>query len=120
MKRKERKNEKDGQGMKVIEKTSWERGKTVGGEKRRRMKRRMNENGECVKINKVGKTRKHIRWKRREFVEAHVEYENDMRVENGRMLKLKEFFEVVKVGKHTRGKGCNCVVAEIMNKWEWK
>ena len=32
------------------------------------MKRRMNGNEECVKRNKIGKTRKHTRWKRGEIV----------------------------------------------------
>ena len=35
---------------------------------RRRMKKGMDGNEECVKYNKIGKTRKHIRWKRGEFV----------------------------------------------------
>jgi len=35
---------------------------------RRRMKRGMDGNEECVKRNKIGKTRKHTRWKRGEFV----------------------------------------------------
>ena len=35
---------------------------------RRRVKRGMDGNEECVKINKFRKTRKHIRWKRGEFV----------------------------------------------------
>ena len=35
---------------------------------RRRMKRGMDGNEECLKINKIGKTRKHTRWKRGEIV----------------------------------------------------
>ena len=35
---------------------------------RRRMKRGMDGNEECVKRKKFGKTRKHTRWKRGEFV----------------------------------------------------
>ena len=35
---------------------------------RRRMKRRMDGNEVCVKRSKFGKTRKHTRWKRGEFV----------------------------------------------------
>ncbi len=54
--------EEGGQKMKVIEKTRWEGGKTVGVKRvRRRMKRGMDGNEECVKRNKIGKTRKHTR-----------------------------------------------------------
>ena len=56
------KMEEGGQGMKVIEKTRWEGGKTVGVKRaRRRMKRGMEGNEECVKRKKIGKTRKHTR-----------------------------------------------------------
>ena len=55
--------------MKVIEETRWEGGKTVGVKRaRRKMKRGMDGNEECVKINKLGKTKEHTRWKRGEFV----------------------------------------------------
>ena len=68
--------------MKVIEKTRWEGGKTVGVKSvRRRMKRGMDGIEECVKRSKVGKTRKHIRWKRGEFVLVETMRENRMRVE---------------------------------------
>ena len=55
--------------MKVIERKRGEGGKTVGVKRvRRRMKRGMDGNEECVKRNKIGKTRKHTRWKRGESV----------------------------------------------------
>ena len=54
--------EEGGQGMKVIEKTRWEGGKSVGGKsERRRMKRGMDGNEKCVKKKKIGKTRKHAK-----------------------------------------------------------
>ena len=37
------------------------------------MKRGMDGNEECVKINKFGKTRKHTRWKRGELVVVESE-----------------------------------------------
>ena len=45
------------------------------------MKRGMDGNEECVKINKIGKTRKHTRWKRGEFVVVESVRENRVRVE---------------------------------------
>ena len=33
--------------------------------------------------------------------------------EDGRMRELRERFEAVEVGKHSRGKGCQLVVIEI-------
>ena len=40
---------------------------------RRRMKRGMDGNEECVKRNEFGKTRKHTRWKRGEIVVVESE-----------------------------------------------
>ena len=48
---------------------------------RRRMKRGMDGNEECVKRKKFGKTRKHTRWKRGEIVVVEIVRENRVRVE---------------------------------------
>ena len=36
--------------------------------------------------------------------------------EDGGMRELREIFEFVEVGKHSRGKGCQLVVIEMKNK----
>ena len=57
-----------------------------------------------MKINKFGKTRKDTRWKRGEFVVTEgVRKQSES--EDGGMRQLRESFEVVEVGKHSRGKG---------------
>ena len=65
-----------------------------------------------MKINKFEKTRKDTRWKRGEIVVVErVRRQNES--ENGGMRELRERIEVVEVGKHSRGKGCQLVVIEI-------
>ena len=58
-----------------------------------------------MKRSKFGKTRKNIRWKRRETVVAE-RVRKQSESEDGGMRELRERFEVVEVGKHSRGKGC--------------
>ena len=58
-----------------------------------------------MKRNKFGKTRKDTRWKRGEFVVVkRVRKQSES--EDGGMRELREIFEVVEVGKHSRGKSC--------------
>ena len=49
----------------------------------------MDGNEECVKRNKFGKTRKHTRWKRGEFV-AVERVRKQSESEGGEMRELKE------------------------------
>ena len=56
---------------------------------RRKMKRGMDGNEECVKINKFGKTRKHTRWKRGEFVVVEKERKQSESGDGG-MRELRE------------------------------
>ena len=65
-----------------------------------------------MKINKIGKTRKDTRWKRGEFVFVELGRKQS-ESEDGGMRELRERFEIVEVGKHSRGKGCQLVVIEI-------
>ena len=65
-----------------------------------------------MKSIKFGKTIKHIRWKRREFVVVEI-VRKQSESEDGGMRELRAKFEVVEVGKHSRGKGCQLVVIEI-------
>ena len=58
-----------------------------------------------MKRNKIGKTRKDIRWKRGEIVVVES-VRKQSESENGEMRGLKKIPEVVDVGKHSRGKGC--------------
>ena len=62
-----------------------------------------------MKINKFGKTRKDTRWKRGETVVVEKVREQS-ESEDGEMRELRKKFEVVEVGKHSRGKGCQFVV----------
>ena len=64
-----------------------------------------------MKRNKFGKTRKDTRWKRGEFVVVE-RVRKQSESEDGGMRELRERFEVVEVGKHSRGKGCQLVVIE--------
>ena len=64
-----------------------------------------------MKRSKFGKTRKDIRWKRGEIVVVEST-RNQSESEDGGMRELREIFEVVEVGKHSRGKGCQFVVIE--------
>ena len=64
-----------------------------------------------MKRKKIGKTRKHTRWKRGEFIFIE-KVRKQSECEDGRMGELRESFEVVEVGKHSRGKGCELVVIE--------
>ena len=64
-----------------------------------------------MKIIKFGKTRKDTRWKRGEFVVVE-KVRKQSESEGGGMRELRERFEVVEVGKHSRGKGCQLVVIE--------
>ena len=64
-----------------------------------------------MKRNKFGKTRKDTRWKRGEFVVVEM-VRKQSESEDGGMRELRESFEVVEVGKHSRGKGCQLVVIE--------
>ena len=68
-----------------------------------------------VKINRIGKTRKHTRWKRGEFVVVEI-VRKQSESEDGGMRELRERFEVVEVGKHSRRKGCQLVVIYTKNK----
>ena len=68
-----------------------------------------------MKRNKFGKTRKDTRWKRGEFVVVE-RVRKQSESEDGGMRELREIFEVVEVGKHSRGKGCQLVVKNIKNK----
>ena len=65
-----------------------------------------------MKRNKFGKTRKDTRWKRGEFVAVEI-VRKQSESEDGGMRELREIYEVVEVGKHSRGKGCQFVVIEI-------
>ena len=65
-----------------------------------------------MKRNKFGKTRKDTRWKRGEFVAAE-RVRKQSESEDGGMRELREIFEIVEVGKHSRRKGCQLVVIEI-------
>ena len=56
---------------------------------RRRMKRGMDGNEECVKIKKFGKTRKHTRWKRGEFVVVE-KVRKQSEIGDGEMRELRE------------------------------
>ena len=68
-----------------------------------------------MKRNKIGKTRKDTRWKRGEIVfEERVRKQSEN--EDGGMRELREIFEVVEIGKHSRGKGCQSIVIKIKNK----
>ena len=58
-----------------------------------------------MKRNKFGKARKNTRWKRGEFVVAEIARKQSQSEDEG-MKELRERFEVVEVGKHSRGKGC--------------
>ena len=68
-------------------------------------------NEESLKRNKFGKTRKDIRWKRGEFVVVEMSIKQN-ESEDGGLRELREKFEFVEVGKHSRGKGCQLVVME--------
>ena len=64
-----------------------------------------------MKRNKFGKTRKDTRWKRGEFVVVErVRKQSESK--DGEMKELREIFEVVEVGKHSRGKSCQLIVIE--------
>ena len=65
-----------------------------------------------MKRSKFGKTRKDTRWKRGEIVVVEI-MRKQSESEDGGMRKLRERLEVVEVGKHSRGKGCQLVVIEI-------
>ena len=56
-----------------------------------------------MKRNKFGKTRKDTRWKRGEFVVVE-RVRKQSESEDGGMRELREIFEVVEVGKHSRRK----------------
>ena len=64
-----------------------------------------------MKSNKFGKTRKDTRWKRGEFVVVEI-VRKQSESEDGGMRELREIFEVVEVGKHSRWKGCQLVSIE--------
>ena len=64
-----------------------------------------------LKINKFGKTRKDTRWKRGEIVVVEI-VRKQSESEDGGIRELRERIEVVEVGKHSRGKGCQLVVIE--------
>ena len=64
-----------------------------------------------MKINKFGKTRKDIRWKRGEIVVVE-RVRKQSESEGGGMKKFRSIFEVAEVGKHSRGKDCQLVVIE--------
>ena len=64
-----------------------------------------------LKVTKFGKTRKDTRWKRREFVSVE-RVRKQSESEDGGMRELRECFEFVEVGKHSRGKGCQLVFIE--------
>ena len=61
--------------------------------------------------NKFGKTRKDTRWKRGEIVVVEI-VRKQSESEDGGMRELRERFEVVEVGKNSRGKGWQLVVIE--------
>ena len=64
-----------------------------------------------MKRSKFGKTRKDTRWKRGEFVVVEkVRKQSESEYEG--MRELRERFEVVEVGKHSRGKGFQLIVTE--------
>ena len=64
-----------------------------------------------MKRNKFGKTRKDVRWKRGEFVVVES-VRKQSESEDGEMRGFREILDVVEVGKHSRGKGCQLVVME--------
>ena len=64
-----------------------------------------------MKKYKIGKTRKDIRWKRGEIAVAERVRKQSESEDRG-MRELTERFEVVEVGKHSRGKGCQLIVIE--------
>ena len=64
-----------------------------------------------MKSNKFGKTRKDTRWKRGDIVVVE-RVRKQSESEDGGLRELRKRFEVVEVGKHSRGKGCQLVVIE--------
>ena len=64
-----------------------------------------------MKINKFGKTRKDTRRKGGDTVVFEI-VRKQSESEDGGMSELREKFEVVEVGKHSRGKGFQFVVTE--------
>ena len=64
-----------------------------------------------MKRNKFGKTRKDTRWKIGEIVVVEI-VRKQSENEDGGMRELRERFEFVEVGKHSRGKGCELFVIE--------
>ena len=68
-----------------------------------------------MKRNKFGKTRKDTRWKRGEFVVVENVRKQSESEDRG-MRELRERFEVVEVGKHSRRKSCQLVVIKTKNK----
>ena len=64
-----------------------------------------------MKRNKFVKTRKDTRWKRGEIVVVE-RVRKQSESEDGGMRELRERFEIVEIGKHSRGKGCQLVVIE--------
>ena len=68
-----------------------------------------------MKRSKIGKTRKDTRWKRGEFVVIE-NTRKQSESEDGGMRELREIFEVVEAGDHSRGKGRQLVVIELKNK----
>ena len=68
-----------------------------------------------MKSNKFGKTRKDTRWKRGEIVYSKI-VRKQSESEYGGMRELRERIEVFNVGKHSRWKGCQLIVTEMMNK----
>ena len=65
-----------------------------------------------MKRNKFGKTRKGTRWKRGEFVVVE-RVKKQSESEDGGTRELRERFEVVEVGKHSRGKGCKLIFIDF-------
>ena len=65
-----------------------------------------------MKRSKFGKTRKDTRWKRGQTVFVEMVRKQSESGDGG-MRELRERFEVVEVGKRSRGKGCQFVVVEI-------
>ena len=64
-----------------------------------------------MKRNKFEKTRKDTRWKGGEIVVVEI-VRKQSESEDGGMRELRERFEVVEIGKHSRWKGCQLVVTK--------
>ena len=69
-----------------------------------------------IKIIERSETSEGTRGKIREFIGVKIVGQQNEN-EDGEMRELKESFEVIEVGKHSRGKSCKFVIIETKRKW---